>query len=149
MLVAFLLVVLSLTMPNPMAVGGENLLMADAPATGIQRITRHPFLWGIAVWALTHFIVNGDAASHVLFGSLLMLVLLGMPSIDAKRKKACGRHWESYAAATSLIPFQAIKEGRNTLEIAEFKWWQLIAAIVLYLAVMHFHLTLFGASPLF
>lgn len=46
MLVAFLLVVLGMTTPNPMAVGGENLLMADAPARGIHRVTRHPFLWG-------------------------------------------------------------------------------------------------------
>jgi uncharacterized membrane protein len=51
MLVAFLLVVPGMTTPNPMAVGEENLLMADAPARGIHRVTRHPFLWGVAVWA--------------------------------------------------------------------------------------------------
>jgi uncharacterized membrane protein len=149
MLVAFLLVVLGMTTPNPMAVGGENLLMADAPARGIQRVTRHPFLWGVAVWAFVHLIANGDVASLMLFGSLLVLVFVGMISIDAKRKKACGRHWDSYAAATSIIPFQAIKEGRNTLVIAEFKVWQWVVALVLYLAVMHFHQTWFGVSPLF
>ena len=149
MLVAFLLVVLGMATPNPMAVGGENLLMADAPARGIQRVTRHPFLWGVAVWAFVHLIANGDVASLMLFGSLLVLVFVGMISIDAKRKKACGRHWDSYAAATSVIPFQAIKEGRNTLVIAEFKVWQWVVALVLYLAVMHFHQTWFGVSPLF
>jgi uncharacterized membrane protein len=149
MLVAFLLVVLGMTTPNPMAVGGENLLMADAPARGIHRVTRHPFLWGVAVWAFVHLIANGDVASLVLFGSLLVLVFVGMISIDAKRKKACGRHWDSYAAATSIIPFQAIKEGRNTLVIAEFKVWQLVVALMLYLAVMHFHQAWFGVSPLF
>jgi uncharacterized membrane protein len=149
MLVAFLLIVLGMTMPNPMAVGGENLLMADAPAQGMQRVTRHPFLWGVAVWAFVHLIANGDVASLILFGSLLALVFVGMISIDAKRKKACGRHWDSYAAATSIIPFQAIKEGRNTLVIAEFKVWQWIVALVLYLFVMHFHQTWFGVSPLF
>ncbi|MFZ2170714.1 MAG: NnrU family protein [Methylococcaceae bacterium] len=149
MLVAFLLVVLGIMTPNPMAVGGENLLMADAPARGIHRVTRHPFLWGVAVWAFVHMIANGDAASLVLFGSLLVLVFAGMISIDAKRKKTCGRHWDSYAAATSIIPFQAIKEGRNTLVIAEFKVWQLVVALVLYLVVMHFHQSWFGVSPLF
>jgi uncharacterized membrane protein len=101
------------------------------------------------VWALTHLIANGDMASLVLFGSLAVLVFIGMPSIDAKRKKACGQNWERYAAATSIIPFLAIKEGRNTLVIAEFKIWQCVVALVLYLAMMHFHQTLFGVSPLF
>lgn len=101
------------------------------------------------MWAFVHLIANGDVASLVLFGSLLVLVFVGMISIDAKRKKACGRHWDSYAAATSIIPFQAIKEGRNTLVIAEFKVWQLVVALVLYLAVMHFHQAWFGVSPLF
>jgi uncharacterized membrane protein len=149
MLVAFLLVMLGMTTPNPMAVGGENLLMADAPARGIHRVTRHPFLWGVAVWAFVHLIANGDVASLILFGSLLVLVFVGMISIDGKRKKTCGRHWDSYAAATSIIPFQAIKEGRNTLVIAEFKVWQLFMTLLLYLAVMHFHQAWFGVSPLF
>jgi uncharacterized membrane protein len=149
MLVAFLLVVPGMTTPNPMAVGGENLLMADAPTRGIHRVTRHPFLWGVAVWSFVHLIANGDLASLVLFGSLLVLVFVGMISIDAKRKKACGQHWDSYAAATSIIPFQAIKEGRNTLVIAEFKVWQWVVALVLYLAVMHFHQAWFRVSPLF
>ena len=149
MLVAFLLVVFGMATSNPMAVGGEKLLMANEPARGIHRVTRHPFLWGVAVWAFVHLIVNGDVASLVLFGSLLILVFVGMISIDAKRKKACGQHWESYAAATSIIPFQAIKEGRNTLVIAEFKVWQLVVALLLYLAVMHFHQAWFGVSPLF
>ena len=149
MLVAFILVVPGMTTPNPMAVGGEKLLMADAPAQGIHRVTRHPFLWGVAVWAFVHLIANGDVASLVLFGSLFVLVFVGMISIDAKRKTACGRHWDSYAAATSIIPFHAIKEGLNTLVIAEFKVWQLVLALVLYLAVMHFHQAWFGVSPLF
>ena len=149
MLVAFLLVVLGMATPNPMAVGGENLLMADAPARGIHRVTRHPFLWGVAVWAFVHLIANGDAASLVLCVSLLVVAFVGMISIDAKRKKACGRHWDSYAASTSIIPFQAIKDGRNTLVITEFKVWQLVVALVLYLAVMHFHQAWFGVSPLF
>jgi uncharacterized membrane protein len=146
MFVAFLLVVLGVSTPNPMAVGGEKLLCANAPARGIQRITRHPFLWGVEGWALIHVIANGDVASLVLFGSLLVMVLMGMRSIDAKRKKACGQHWEQYAAVTSIIPFLAIKEGRNAIVIGEFKWWQLVVALGLYAAVLHLHQAFFGVS---
>jgi uncharacterized membrane protein len=149
MLVAFLLVVLGVTTPNPTAVGGEKLLMADAPVQGIQRVTRHPFLWGIVVWAITHFIANGDMASLVFFGSFAIVSLIGMLSIDVKRKKTCGQQWARYADITSIIPFLAIKEGHNRLVLAEFKGWQLVLALVLYAAMMHFHKPLFGVSPLF
>jgi len=47
------------------------------------RITRHPFLWGAAIWALGHLLVNGDAVSIILFGSILVLSLFGTASIDA------------------------------------------------------------------
>lgn len=149
MLVSFVFVVLGMTTSNPTAVGGENLLATDSPAQGIQRVTRHPFLWGVAIWALTHLIANGDLASLLLFGSLLVLVLVGMRSIDGKRMKAYGQHWEHYAAITSVIPFQAIAQGRNALVLNEFKWWQLVLAFLLYAGMMHFHKALFGVSPLF
>ena len=149
MLAAFLFAVLGLTTPNPTAVGGEKLLATDAPAVGVMRITRHPFLWGLAIWAVIHLLANGDTASLLLFGSLLALVLGGMRSIDAKQRKTYGEHWERFAAMTSVVPFMAIQSGRNRLEWKEFKWWQLVAALVAYAGVMHFHQTLFGVAPLF
>jgi uncharacterized membrane protein len=69
MLVALLLIVLGVTTANPTAVGGEKLLLADMDVKGVHRITRHPFLWGVALWALTHLLANGDVAALVLFGS--------------------------------------------------------------------------------
>jgi uncharacterized membrane protein len=149
MLVAFLLVVIGATTPNPTMVGGESLLAGTEPARGILRITRHPFLWGVALWALVHLIANGDAASLVLFGSLLGLVLFGMRSIDAKRRRACGEGWERFAAVTSIVPFQAIREGRNVLRFGEIGWWRPGLAVAVYLAVLHFHKSWFGVSPLF
>lgn len=148
MLVAFLFTVFGLTTPNPTAVTGEKLLASDIQATGVLRVTRHPFLWGLAIWALTHLLANGDAASLILFGSLLVLVLGGMVSIDAKRRRAFGEHWERFAALTSVIPFMAIWQGRNRLVWKEFRWWQWLAVLLGYAAVMHFHKTWFGVSPL-
>ncbi len=39
---------------------------------------RHPMLTGVAVWATAHLLVNGDAASLVLFGGLLAWALAEM-----------------------------------------------------------------------
>src|SRR5262245_10865182 len=49
---AFVFVVVGLTTPSPTVVGGEARALADRadPARGILRVTRHPFLWGVALW---------------------------------------------------------------------------------------------------
>lgn len=146
-LLAFLLVGIGLTTPSPTAVGGESQLDQPEPAQGILRITRHPFLWGVALWAFTHLIVNGDAASLVLFGALLLLALVGPWSIDAKRQRAFGGKWGRFAAVTSNVPFAAIIEGRNVLKIDELGLWRIGVGLVLYVALLFGHRWLFGVSP--
>jgi uncharacterized membrane protein len=148
MLIAFLFVVLAFTTPNPTAVGGEALLAEGEPAKGIQRITRHPFLWGVVVWSFTHLLLNGDLASVILFGAFLILAVGGPFSIDRKRKKALGDRWNRFAAVTSNVPFMAIVEGRNSLALGEIGWWRPVLALVLYGLFLHLHKYLFGVSPL-
>jgi uncharacterized membrane protein len=48
------------------------------------------YFWGVALWALVHLVVNGDLASLILFGSLLVIALGGTVSIDAKRRRKFG-----------------------------------------------------------
>lgn len=148
MLVSFFFVVLAFTSPNPTAVGGGALLTEKEPAKGIQRITRHPFLWGVALWSFTHLVLNGDLASLIFFGSFLILAVGGPFSIDRKRKKAFGDEWNRFAGLTSNVPFVAIIEGRNSLKISELGWWPAILAVAIYGLFLHFHKILFGVSPL-
>jgi uncharacterized membrane protein len=148
MLAAFFFVVLGLTSPNPTAVGGGALLTEKEPAQGIQRITRHPFLWGVALWSFTHLVLNGDLASVIFFGSFLILAVGGPFSIDRKRKKAFGDAWNRFARLTSNVPFMAILEGRNSLRIGELGWWRAVLAVVFYGSFLYFHQILFGGSPL-
>jgi uncharacterized membrane protein len=147
MLLAFFFVVLAFTTPNPTAVGGEALLAEKEPAKAIQRITRHPFLWGVAFWSITHLILNGDLASVFFFGSFLILAIEGPFSIDRKRKKAVGDAWNRFAAVTSNLPFLAIIQGRNSLQLAEIGWWRPLVAVLLYGLFLYFHRNLFGGSP--
>jgi uncharacterized membrane protein len=148
MLIAFVFVVLAFTTPNPTAVGGEALLAENEPAKGIQRITRHPFLWGVVLWSFTHLLLNGDIASVIFFGAFLILAIGGPFSIDRKRKKALGGRWDRFAAVTSNVPFMAIIEGRNSLAVGELGWWRVVLALILYGLFLHLHKTLFGVSPL-
>ena len=146
-LFAFVLAAVGLTTPSPTVTGGESNLDRDDAAQGILRITRHPFLWGVAIWAFTHIVLNGDAASLVLFGALLLVALLGPPSIDAKRKSRFGEKWERFAGITSNVPFAAIIQGRNTLNLGELGTWRILVGLALYALFLGIHTWLFDASP--
>lgn len=147
-LVAFLMIVPGLATPNPTSVRQEGQLEKPDAAKGILRITRHPFLWGVAIWAAGHLMVKGDAASLVLFGSLGALAILGTPSIDAKRKRALGAKWDAFAAQTSAVPFAAILQGRQKLDLAEIGWWRLAMGVIVWGALVFAHPIMFGVSPL-
>ena len=45
---------------------------------------RHPMLMGFSIWAVAHLLVNGDAASVVLFGGLLFWALVEILLINAR-----------------------------------------------------------------
>jgi len=146
-LAAFLLVLSGMTTPNPTSVGGEALLgHPQSPARGILRITRHPFLCGVALWAGMHLLVKGDWASLVFFGSLAAVALIGPSSIDRRRARLAG--WPAFAAVTSVVPFVAIAQGRTRLALGEIGWWRILLGLVAYGAFLFFHSTLFGVSVL-
>ncbi|TDQ61452.1 NnrU family protein [Phaeovulum veldkampii] len=56
------------------AVGGTKSVLVG--------VIRHPMLWGTVIWAVSHLMVNGDLASALLFGSMLMWALLEMLLIN-------------------------------------------------------------------
>jgi len=141
-LIAFLFAVIGIATPSPTRVGMEaKLKQGPDIARGMVRITRHPFLWGTALWALVHLIINGELAALILFGSLLVLALGGTTAIDAKRRRAFGDQWAQFAAVTSNIPFAAIAAGRNQLlpALREIGVWRPLAAIAVYAVAFYLH----------
>ena len=146
--VAFLFIVPGLLTKNPASVKQEGALDDPDVARGMLRVTRHPFLWGVAVWAAGHLLVNGRLADLILFGSLLALALLGPPSIDAKRRAALGDRYAAFEAMTSNVPFAAIAAGRQSFKIGEIGAWRILLAVLVWAAVLWAHPLLFGVSPL-
>jgi uncharacterized membrane protein len=138
--IAFLFVVIGLMTPTPTKVGMEARLDPEL-ARGMVRITRHPILWGVALWAATHLIVNGDLASLILFGTFLVLAIGGTAAIDAKRRRKFPEQWQRFAQATSSVPFAAIARGSNRLApaLAEIGLWRIIVALALYAAAFYLH----------
>jgi uncharacterized membrane protein len=146
-LIAFAIGVPGLLMPNPTSVRQESAATRDNAVRGVLRITRHPFLWGVALWSALHLAVNGDLASVVLFGTFCALAILGTFSIDAKRRRKLGAKWETFAARTSNIPFAAIFTGRNSFSAREYFDWRFAAALAIFAAALFAHARVFGVSP--
>ena len=149
--VALLLAVCGLTTPGPTMVGGERY--ADPgpgvdPAPGILRVTRHPFLWGTALWAAAHLVVNGDVATLVLTVGMLALSLGGMRHIDRRREASLGSAWGPVALTTSVVPFAAILSKRTAMDWAGIGWWRPLLALALYVALLLLHETMIGVGAL-
>ncbi|MEO8905123.1 MAG: NnrU family protein [Polyangiaceae bacterium] len=143
---ALVLMVGAFSVPNATAVGAEKVLQRTDAARGVLRITRHPFLWSVALWSGTHLLVTGHVASILFFGSLLVTALRGTSSIDEKRRRTNKAEFIRYAEITSNLPFAAIISGRNRLKWGEL-WVPVLIAALLTAVILHLHLRAFGFSP--
>ena len=135
MIFASLLLVCGATTPNPSSVGGERI----SEARGIFKVTRHPILWAIALWALTHMGTTGDAASQIFFGGIALLSLGGMAHIDAKKRAEDPARFARIAANSSAIPLVAVLEGRAHVTLLEIGWARLAVGLALYLILLYGH----------
>jgi len=87
-------------LPRP----GKVIERIDEP-DGVYSITRHPMMWGFALWAATHAIVNPTAASLVLTSAIAFLALVGAALQDGKKDRLMGQVWSDYRSKTSFIPY--------------------------------------------
>ncbi len=130
---------------NPSAIGQARALKSETPARGMIRVTRHPLMWGIMLWAAAHVLARGDLASILFFGGLLALAGLGTVAIDARKARTLGDDWRRFAALTSNLPFGAIASGRNRFVFGEIGWKRVGAALAVYVLLLAAHPFLFGA----
>ena len=142
---ATVLLVAGYTTPNPTAVGMERAARADDPAPGILRVTRHPVMWAIGLWAISHMIANGDLRSLLFFGAFAALSLGGTLLIDRKKRLALGSNWSRLAEVTSNLPFVALVTGRTRLRWRDISLLRLIAGLLLYAVLYNAHALIAGA----
>ncbi|HTF15774.1 MAG TPA: NnrU family protein [Burkholderiales bacterium] len=132
---------------NPSAVRQESALRSMGEPRGILRVTRHPILWGIALWAFVHLISRGDIASLIFFGGFMLLAISGTVLQDLRKDKMIGVDWQRFAATTSNVPFAAIIQGRNQFRFDEIGWRKVLIGLALYFVLAFLHPYLFGARP--
>ena len=89
-------------------------------ATGIIRISRHPQAIGQILWCLTHALWIGSSFMVVTCLGLIGHHLFAVWHGDRRLKERFGDAFEELRASTSVIPFQAVLDGRQRLELSEF-----------------------------
>jgi uncharacterized membrane protein len=141
---AAILLVAGYTTPNPTAVGMERSARADDPAPGVLRITRHPVMWAIGLWATSHVVANGDLRSLIFFGAFAVLSLGGTVLIDRKKRLALGSNWARLAEVTSNLPFAALLAGRTRMRWRDISLLRVIAGLLLYVVLYRGHAIIAG-----
>lgn len=149
---AALLVVCGLSQRNPTAVGQGFDAAARDPAPGILKVTRHPVMWGIGLWALAHMAANGDVAAVIFFGSFAVLALFGTTQIEAKRRARDADGFARFAEVTSNVPLLALLSSKKrhfwktaySIDPLKTVWheiglWRVTAALALYVALVFLH----------
>jgi uncharacterized membrane protein len=122
---------------NPTMVGADRLLKSEDPARGVIRITRHPIMWGVMLWAAAHILARGDLKSLIFFGAFLVLAGAGTLLMDARKR--ANPDWPRFVAVTSHVPFVAIAQGRNRIVWREIGWLRPALGLAVFFAVLAFH----------
>ncbi len=137
-LLAFFLIVIGATSPSPTGVTSQKAL-PSIPIQGIIRVSRHPVLTGLAIWAGVHLITNPSLASWVFFGTFLVSTTAGTSIIDRKRLTAYPGAYETIMRRTSIVPFLAIIQGRTDFDMREIGFVRPFLALGIFclLAVLH------------
>lgn len=144
---SFILIACGVLTPNPTAVGAGRLLANPEPARGIIRVTRHPVMWGIMLWAGAHLLARGELKATIFFGTFLLLAAAGTLLQDARKAKTHGGDWIRFQALTSNLPFAAIARGRNRFAAGEIGLVRIAFGLLLYGGFLIAHPWLFGVRP--
>jgi len=115
-------------------------------ARGIERVTRHPFLAAMALFALGHVLLATHLVGTVFAAGFSVLVIGGALHQDRKLAAEKGPAFGRYVASTSGIPFLAILRGDQRLVARELPWGMLALGFVLALVLRSVHDSIFASG---
>jgi len=87
---------------NPALPGARG---PKGPPSGVFAITRHPMMWGFALWGIVHLLVVAMPKALVLDGGIIFLALVGAAGQDRKKQARHGDRWHEWTAQTAFVPF--------------------------------------------
>ena len=142
------LLIAGLATPNPLSLSVRPAGV-DIPKGAILCTTRHPLLWALGLWGLSHVLVNGDVASVMLFGMLAMFALGYMPLMDKRVQKAKGmQEWHRLSAGSSNMLFAAYFRKNSGPLVDRTLILSAIGGFALFFILLYLHGPIIGVNPL-
>lgn len=89
---------------NPAAPNTSAASVSGAQASGVYAVTRHPMMWGFAIWGVAHIVVMPSPRTLVTAGAVIVLALLGAHLQDRKKEALLGTAWQDWERRTSYWP---------------------------------------------
>ena len=86
-------------LPTPMAEA-----QARAEPKGVFLVTRHPMMWGIGLWAVSHIALMWSTRTLITALAMGVLALVGAKLQDAKKEELMGASWAAWESKTSYWP---------------------------------------------
>ncbi len=117
---------------------------ASRPARGVFAVTRHPMMWGFALWGIVHALVAPYEASFVLTIGMIVLALVGSAGQDRKKAVLMGSAWTDWRARTSFVPFGNQLRGRSGWATAWPGRTAVLGGVVIWLGASYLHPMLGG-----
>ncbi len=84
---------------NPSLPGVPDAMAGQIPS-GVFKATRHPMMWGIALWGVAHILVAPRIDNFIFAGSLVFLALVGSKAQEIKKRKLMGAEWDGWLGRT-------------------------------------------------
>lgn len=87
---------------NPSLPGVPDALAAQTPS-GVFKATRHPMMWGFALWGIAHILVAPRPDNFIFAGSLVFLALVGSKAQEIKKRNVMGGQWDAWLRRTHFM----------------------------------------------
>lgn len=84
---------------NPSLPGVPDAMAGQKPF-GVFKATRHPMMWGFALWGIAHILVAPRIDNFIFAGSLVFLALVGSNAQEIKKRKLMGVEWDAWLRRT-------------------------------------------------
>lgn len=85
---------------NPSFPGMPDQMATQKPF-GVFKITRHPMMWGFALWGVAHILVAPRPDNFIFSGAIIFMALVGAKAQEVKKARLVGVEWDAWLRQTS------------------------------------------------
>ncbi|ASM74449.1 MULTISPECIES: NnrU family protein [Roseobacteraceae] len=146
--VAIVLATCGAGLRQPFTLGGRRGQPFNPARSGVAAVSRHPLFLALALWAGTHLVANGDLAHVILFASFLAMPLAAILVFDARARQSLPpAEVLRFFTATALFSPRPLFQHDWLRENGSAMALRAAIGLLLWLALLHLHGAMIGASP--